>query len=53
MSALPPLWQRSLLFRTVASIVAMTLLVGGLLVAGLSVLVKLKAEADAYRQLGN
>lgn len=52
MNALPPLWQRSLLFRTVASIVAMTLLVGGLLVAGLSVLVKLKAEADAYRQLG-
>lgn len=52
MTQLPPLWQRSLLFRTVTSIIAMTLLVGGLLVAGLSVLVKQKAEADAYRQLG-
>ncbi|MCK6411803.1 MAG: bifunctional diguanylate cyclase/phosphodiesterase [Azonexus sp.] len=52
MKSSPPLWQRSLLYRTVASIVAMTLLVGGLLVAGLSVLVKQKAESEAYRRLG-
>ena len=47
-----PLWQRSLLFRTVASIIAITLLVGGVMVAGLSLLVRQQAEDDAYKRLG-
>ncbi len=46
------LWQRSLLFRTVASIVAITVIVGGLLVMSLSVLVAQRAEDDAYKRLG-
>ena len=45
-------WQRSLLFRTVASIVAITIVVGGLLVMSLSVLVAQRAEEAAYKRLG-
>jgi len=46
------LWERSLLFRTVGSIVAITLVVGGLIMVTMSVVVARQAEADAYKRLG-
>lgn len=46
------LWQSSLLFRTVGSIVAITLFVGGLIVLTLAVIVAHETERDSYQRLG-
>jgi diguanylate cyclase (GGDEF)-like protein len=46
------LWRRSLLFRTVGSIVAITLVVGGLIMLALGIIVAHDKEQDAYRRLG-
>jgi diguanylate cyclase (GGDEF)-like protein/PAS domain S-box-containing protein len=46
------LWGRSLLFRTVSSIVAITLVVGGLIMLALGMIVAHERERDAYRNLG-
>ncbi|NHC05566.1 putative bifunctional diguanylate cyclase/phosphodiesterase [Azonexus fungiphilus] len=44
-------WRRSLLLRTVGSIVAISALVGGLIVVAMSQAAARQAEAAAYRQL--
>jgi len=46
------LWQSSLLFRTASSIIAITLVVGGLIVLTLAVLVAHETEHEAYQRLG-
>ncbi len=46
-----PLWRRSLLFRTVSSIVSISLIVGGLIMLVLSSIVAHQGERDAYGRL--
>ncbi len=46
------LWRRSLLFRTVSSIVAITLVVGGMIMLAVGIIVAHKSEQEAYQRLG-
>ena len=46
------LWRRSLLGRTVGNIIAITLLVGGLIMAVMSLGAARQTEVDAYKRLG-
>lgn len=46
------LWQKSLLFRTVGSIIAITVVIGGLIMAALGFVVARENEREAYRRLG-
>lgn len=46
------LWQRSLLFRTVTSIIAITVIIGSILVIISSQLYAKRAQGDAYNRLG-